>query len=85
MVVESVMMVSGMRVAVLRSRRSGGFTAELVFEGGDRAVVDAGSAEELEWLIEAVAYPAALARRDSPSAGTPSGSSAGPDRPRSFI
>ena len=81
MVVESVMVVSGMRVAVSRSHRGGGFTAELIFEGGDRAVVDAGSVEELDWLIEAVAYPAALARRGSPascaSAGSSSGSSAG--------
>lgn len=66
MTVQSVMVVCGMRIAISRFRRHGSFTAELVFDGeggSDRAVVDAATAEELEALIAAVAYPAALARR----------------------
>lgn len=85
LIVDSIVVVSGMRVAVSRSRRRGGYTAELVFEGGDRAVVDAGSAEELEGLIAAVVYPAALARR---AAGEPArAAGAGPvaDRPRHLV
>lgn len=69
-IVDSVMVLCGMRIFISRSRRRGSFSAELVFEdeaGSDRAVVDAGSAEELESLIHAVAYPAALARRRASS------------------
>lgn len=79
-IIRSVMVVCGMRISISRTRRRDSFSAELVFEGGgesDRAVVDAGSAEELEWLIEAVAYPAALARRASSSSSL---GGAGPER-----
>ncbi len=72
--VNSVMVVCGMRIAISRFRRHGSFTAELVFdgEGGtDRAVVDAATAEELESLIAAVAYPAALARRSAAEPALP--------------
>ena len=75
MILESTMMVFGMRVQVSRCAGAGGYTAELVFEGGDRAVVDAASLEELETLIDAVAYPAVIARCRS-QGGQP-GSAAG--------
>lgn len=71
MIVESDMMVCGVHIRVSRSPRVGGYSAELEFGEGDRAVVDAASLEELERLIHAVATPAAVARRSAAQRPTP--------------
>jgi hypothetical protein len=65
MIVHSCITVLGVRIVVTRWRYPGGFSAELRFEDGDRAIVDAASAGALDELIEAVAYPAVVARRAS--------------------
>jgi hypothetical protein len=63
MIVESSIIVHGMTIRVHCSRQGWGYTAELVFEDGDRAVIDARTLEELEQLIGAIAIAAATARQ----------------------
>lgn len=82
MIVESFITVFGMRVRVSRSRGAAGYTAELHFEGGDRAVIDAASMEELEGLIEAVALPAVVARAQRPGTAGAATSSSSAEAPR---
>jgi hypothetical protein len=66
MIVESRIIAHGMAIDVCCSRQGWGYTAELVFEGGDRAVIDARSLEELEYLLEATVAAAAAARQYHP-------------------
>jgi hypothetical protein len=66
MIVESRIIAHGMSIEVSCRRQGRGYTAELVFEGGDRAAIDARSLEELEYLLEATAVAAAAARRYDP-------------------
>ena len=65
MIVESRIIAHGMAINVSCSRQGWGYTAELVFEGGDRALLDARSLEELERLVEATAVAAAARQYDT--------------------
>lgn len=62
MIAESQIVAHGMTVSVRWTRRGRGYTAELLFEGGDRAMLDAASLEELESLVALTAGAAVLAR-----------------------
>lgn len=63
MIVESHMEILGVGVRVACTRVGRGYTAELRFEGGDRALLDAATLEDLERLVEVAAQAAVEARR----------------------
>ena len=71
MIVESTREFFGVRVVVRCSAAARVHTAELRFADGDQVVVDAGSAAELEALVEAVARAAVIARLCRSSDGGP--------------
>lgn len=76
MIIESRIVVQGMTVAVKWIRRPRGYSAELSFDGGDRAVLDASSLGELEKLVELTAWAAVLARQSGRAVETVDGAAA---------
>lgn len=62
MIEERRIVAHGLTVEVRCAQRDRGYSAELLFEGGDRAIVDALTRGELDDTIEAIVEAAAAAR-----------------------